>query len=278
MSAFSLRYLGVAGWHLSTPNSSLLIDPYFTRLPLWQVAAGLAIPDPGLIRQHLPPADWILVTHPHYDHAMDVPDAARITRAGVYASPQGTELLAILGVPQEQLFTIQAADRLSCADFEIEVYASPHRRIFGRVPYQGPLKPNLNPPLRAGDYRIRQQFSFLITMGEIRVLIASGIDREPAVEADVLLVGADASREQLQLILNGVRPRVVFPNHWDDMFRPLSKPTCPMIKPPKNILFVPRRIDLEAFAHTVQALQPDTAVVLPDLFQPYDLADLLHDT
>lgn len=271
MTALSLRYLGVAGWHLSTPDSSLVIDPYFTRLSQWRVMTGLAIPDPGLIRQHLPSADWILVTHPHYDHLMDVPEAASITGAGVYASPQGVELLAILGVPQEQLFTIQPGDRLNCGDFEIEAYTSLHRQILGSVPYQEPLKPNLKPPLRAGDYRIRQQFSFLITAGETRVLIASGIDREPVVEADVLLVGADASQEQLRTILGGVRPRMVFPNHWDDMFRPLSKPTRPMIKPPKYILFIPRRIDLQAFAHTVQAIQPGTSVVLPDLFKPYDL-------
>ena len=31
----TLTYLGVAGWQLQAGRSSLLVDPYFTRLPLW---------------------------------------------------------------------------------------------------------------------------------------------------------------------------------------------------------------------------------------------------
>ena len=67
----SLRYLGTAGWHLSMPGSNLLVDPYFTRLSMWRVAAGLAVPAFALVQRYVPPAGWILVTHPHYDHILD---------------------------------------------------------------------------------------------------------------------------------------------------------------------------------------------------------------
>ncbi len=273
--SLTLQYLGVAGWHFQTGQAGLLIDPYVTRLSVWQVLFGRAVPDRALIRRHTPPAGWILVTHPHYDHIMDVPEVARLTGAPVYASSQGCQLLGVLGLPASQVHAVRPGDRLTLGDFKVDVCASRHRIIFGRIPYQGPLRPGLRPPLRASDYRIDRQFSFLVQAGGLRVLVASGIDEEPSVEADLLLVGADATREQLAAILKGVRPRLVMPNHWDDMFRPLSAPVVPMRKPPRRLSLPLKRIDLEGFARLVRELAPGAEVIVPERFRPYRLGDLL---
>ena len=267
-----LRYLGTAGWHLRTAHSSLLVDPYFTRLPLGRMLAGYAVSDRALVEAYTPPADWVLVTHAHYDHLMDVPETARLTGAQVYASPQACELLALQGVPPHQVTVIGAGDRLVLGDFEVEVYPSRHRVIFGHIPYQKPLRPRLKPPLRARDYRFDHLFTFRICAQETRVLVASGIDAEPSVEADVLLVGADASRDQLAVILEGVRPRLVMPNHWDDMFRPLSLPLVPMYRPPKGIIPSLKRIDLAAFERWVREIAPEAQVIVPRLFASYEIA------
>ncbi len=266
-SCVTIRYLGVAGWHLATPHTSLLIDPYFTRMPPLRVAFGRAVPDLALIAAHTPPADAVLVTHPHYDHLMDVPEAARASGARVLASAQGCALLDALGVPGETTQVIAPGDRLEIGDFAVEVYLSTHRTILGRIPYRGPLRVGLRPPLPASDYRIDRQFSFRITAGDVRILIASGIDDEPQVAADVLLVGADASRGQLARILEGVRPRVVMPNHWDDMFRPLSRPVRPMVKPPRGLIPA-GRIDLGAWCGLVEEIAPEARVVVPAWFEP----------
>lgn len=266
-----LRYLGVAGWHLITARSSLLVDPYFTRLPLGKMLFGYAIPDPAVIRAHTPSAGWVLNTHAHYDHLMDVPEIVRLTGGIVYASPQACDLLAIQDVPDFQLEDIHAGDWVVLGDFEVEVYLSRHRTIFGHIPYQKPLPPRLRPPLRARDYCFDYLYTFLISAEEARVLITSGIDAEPSVEADVLLVGADASRDQLAVILEGVKPRLVMPNHWDDMFRPLSRPLLPMHKPPKGLIPSLKRIDLAAFERHVRELAPNAQVIIPRLFESYDL-------
>jgi hypothetical protein len=265
----SLSYLGAAGWHFRAEQASLLVDPYFTRMSMPAILLSRAVADAELISRYTPPADAILVTHPHVDHLMDVPQAARITGAPMYASPQGSDLLEFLGVPPSQIVPIQAGDSLAIGPFEAEVYDSPHRLIFGDVPYHGPLEHGLKPPLRASDYRMDCQFSFLIAVRGLRLLIASGIQCEPPAEADVLLVGADASREQLGRILGATRPRWVLPNHWDDMFRPLDRPARPMITPPSGLMPGLRRIDLQAFARTVCELHPACEVILPDRFKPY---------
>lgn len=267
-----LRYLGVAGWHLTTARSSLLVDPFFTRLPLWQMLFGYAIPDRQAIRAYTPFAVWVLNTHAHYDHLMDVPEIARLTGAIVCASPQACDLLALQDVPDFQLDDIHAGDLMVLGDVRVEVYPSRHRTIFGHIPYQRPLRPHLRPPLRARDYCFDYLYTFHLSAEGVSVLITSGIDAEPSVEADVLLVGADASREQLAVILEGVKPRVVMPNHWDDMFRPLSKPLLPMRQPPKGLIPSLKRIDLTAFERHVREIAPAAQVIIPRLFQSYEIA------
>lgn len=270
-AAATLTYLGVAGWHFRAEPVSLLIDPYFTRLSYVRVALGPAIPDRALIARYTPSADAILISHPHYDHLMDTPEVARLTGAAIYASPQSCELLALGGVPAQQMRPIGPGDRLMLGDCEVEVYPSQHRLIFGRVPLAGALRAGLRPPLSARDYRLDQQFSFRVSAGNLRMLVASGLSHEPPVHADVLLVGADATRPQLSAILAATAPRLVFPNHWDDMFRPLARPPRPMPAPPTGLLPSLRRIDVEAFARTVRDLMPGTEVRVPPLFEPQPL-------
>lgn len=274
MSAITLAYLGTAGWHLSAEDSALLIDPYFTRAGLLRVAVGRLRSDSAAVARYSPPADTLLVSHAHYDHLLDVPEAARLTGGRVHASPQGCALLAALGVPAGQLSVLAAGDWLHAGALSIEVYAARHRRILGRVPFAGPLPARLTPPLPARAYRMDELFSFVVCAGGVRVLVASGLDAEPAAPADVVLVGADASAAQLAAILGAARPRLVLPNHWDDMFRPLSRPTRPMLNPPAR-LALPRRIDLRVWAARVREAAPGARVLIPRPYAPLDLPALL---
>lgn len=266
-----LTYLGVAGWRFRAGDSSLLIDPYFTRLSMLQVLFGHAVPDAQAIAKYTPAAQWILVSHAHYDHLMDVPEAARLAGAQVMASSQSVHLMDILGIDEPHRTCIYPGDMLQCGEFRVEVYESQHRKILGGIPYVGPLAEGLAPPLRARDYRMDRQLSFRITTRDLRVLVASGIEAEPQVKADVLIVGADAARRQLRTLLDATRPRLVLPNHWDDVFRPLSQPLRPMRVPPSSYIPTLRRISLEAFARRVCDLSPKTAVFIPRISWETDI-------
>jgi L-ascorbate metabolism protein UlaG (beta-lactamase superfamily) len=266
-----LTYLGTAGWHLTDGAYHLVIDPYFTRISMRTLVFGRAVPDARLIAQHMPPANALLVTHPHYDHIMDVPEAARITSAPIWASPQGCELLSLLGVPDSQICTMRPGDALPFGPFNVEVRESAHRIVFGSIPYSGPLKEGLRAPLRGGDYRMDMQYSFRISVGDLRILITSGIDDEPELEAEVLLVGADGTRDQLAAILSASKPRLVLPNHWDDMFRPLAQPTRTMMTPPPGRIPIFKRINLDAWARLVRELAPDAEIIIPRLFEAYSI-------
>lgn len=265
-----IQYLGTAGWYFTASGGALLIDPYFTRVPLRRLAFGPLVPDAEMVRRYTPPADWILVSHSHFDHLLDVPVVAQITGAEVYASRQSCDLLRVLGVPPKQMRPIAAGNRLALGPFTVEVYEVPHRQMIGRIPAYGPLREGLAPPLRARDYRMRELFSFRVEAGGVRVLVASGVEREPPVPTDVLLVGADASRAQLARILSAVQPRLVLPNHWDDMFRPLSEPARPSLQMPQTLGLL-RRVDLVAWSAHVREHAPAARVLVPERFRFYDI-------
>jgi L-ascorbate metabolism protein UlaG (beta-lactamase superfamily) len=71
--SLNLRWLGHGGWMVSTGKHTILIDPFLSENP----KAPLACEEV--------PADFILVSHGHFDHIADVPAIAKRTRAQVVA-------------------------------------------------------------------------------------------------------------------------------------------------------------------------------------------------
>ena len=92
-----LTYLGTAGWEITDGKTVVIVDPYFSRLKdntpndrpapedtRPQINQGtLIVPDTAVINAHVRRADYILITHTHPDHALDMPYIARKTGAMV---------------------------------------------------------------------------------------------------------------------------------------------------------------------------------------------------
>src|SRR4051812_45280307 len=73
-----LEWLGVAGYALTYEQTTVLVDPYVSRVPLRSVLLRRrALPDTGLIDRYVRRAAAILVGHTHWDHAVDAPAIAR---------------------------------------------------------------------------------------------------------------------------------------------------------------------------------------------------------
>jgi L-ascorbate metabolism protein UlaG (beta-lactamase superfamily) len=92
-SLVTLRYLGTAGWKISNGAVTVLVDPYVARIngPPPPSGAGspitgdtrpkvgwddIATSDTTPVDSRIPRADYVLVTHTHYDHVLDVPQIA----------------------------------------------------------------------------------------------------------------------------------------------------------------------------------------------------------
>lgn len=71
--AISLTWLGHGGWSIQSTQHTILLDPFISQSP----TATTSIDSLS--------ADYILVSHGHFDHIIDVPDIAKRTGAVVVA-------------------------------------------------------------------------------------------------------------------------------------------------------------------------------------------------
>lgn len=266
------RWLGVAGIELVAAGETLLIDPFVSRQPLWRLLFGRAEPDAALVARHIRRAEAVLVTHAHWDHVLDVPEVARRTGAVVYGSRNTSALLRALGVPAGQTRTLTAGERLALGAFEVDVLPAEHPRILGRPVLVGAIAGSGRRPTRLRDYRMDSDFSFLVKAASWRLLVWSSETPEGAPPADVLFVKPFASQKPVYAeLLRAVRPRVVVPIHWDDFFRPLSRPLRTSYGPPTWSWPPARRVDLSAFGAATARAAPGTRVFVPKIFSTYEI-------
>ena len=267
--SISFRWLGVAGLEFSANNHVILIDPYFTRFTLWKTFFGRVQPNSELVAEKIKHCEFVLITHAHFDHIMDVPEVVRNTGATVLGSPNACRLLNVCGVPQDRIREIKASDKLNLAGFGVEVFSAQHVKLPGYLP--GKLPAVLKPPLHARDYRMDEDFSFLVSVGGQRLLTDPGESPESGVPADVLFLFPHRDEAYCRSVLSRVQPKVVFLTHWDDFFRPLSKPLRTHIQRPTLTSPLPRPINLTKFSEMVKRAFPQTEVIVPEIFRTYEL-------
>jgi L-ascorbate metabolism protein UlaG (beta-lactamase superfamily) len=261
------RWLGVAGIELRVRQRVLLIDPFLTRPPLHRLLSGRVEPNRTLLAEQVQQAEVVLVTHPHWDHLLDVAAIAESTGAFVVGSLNTCRIVAAHGLPSHQIRQVDVGEHLTLGIFHVDVLPGSH----GRTPIDwlinGRLPQHMQPPLRLRDYRMDQCFSFRIEADGLRLLDCPAV----CVAADVLTVGTDVPLATLERLLGRVCPRVVIPVHWDNLFRPLAKGVRPILGPPATWLPPFRRMDPREFARLVARLAPDTRVLVPTALERYDL-------
>jgi L-ascorbate metabolism protein UlaG (beta-lactamase superfamily) len=237
-SALQIAWLGTAGVLLSDGESSLLIDPFVSRPGLAEVAFGAPL-EPrveeiaALIDRLKPPAvGAVLVSHSHYDHAMDAPFFAWRTGALLYGSPSTINVGRGAGLPEERLRPVQPGDELTVGHFHVRFLESRHGpALFGRIPYPGEIEAPLRPPAAASRYRLGDTFSILIEHGATRLLHHGSAGCWPpalaGVRADTVLLGLAGRADTaayLRAVPAAVGARRIIPIHFDDFFEPLDRP------------------------------------------------------
>lgn len=265
----TFRWLGVAGIELRAGDHTLAVDPFLTRPPFVKLLFSRLEPDEVLAAEKLPLCDFILVTHAHYDHLMDVPAVVKNTGAIVLGSPSACQILEVCGVPTDNLRKIRVGDRIGLGNFHVKVLSIRHIRVPGFGSH--PLKPGLKPPLRLWDYQMDEDYAFLVEAINRRILVLGGEKLDGAQEAEVLFTHCFQKRVFYERLLQQVKPSIVIPLHWENLFRPLSRPLRPLWKPSRLGFWLLRRIRLEEFEKTITQLSPHTRVLLPEIFREYPL-------
>lgn len=267
--ALSIRWLGVAGFHIRTSGHSILIDPYFTRVPLRKMLIGKIKPDPALVQPRRFPADAIFVSHAHVDHLLDVPLIAREQGNPVYGSANTCRLLKILELPENQIHLISPDDQVQIGDIQLRVLPSAHIRI--PVFRPGEINEHLHPPLRARQYVMDDDYCFQIRAGGLTILTDPGRVPDQPLPVDVLLLFPFHPPDLLEGILAATQPRWIIPSHWDDFLRPLSSPMKPMLQPPHREWPPIGRADLQKFTRRIEKTAPGVKVIQLSWFEEVEL-------
>ncbi len=284
-----LTYLGTAGWQITNGQTVILVDPYLTRAKVNSPNDGVSPddtrplvtgnsivpPDTAVIDLHIQRANYILLTHTHPDHSLDMPYIARKTGAIVIGTESTGNLARVSGVPETQIKTVKGGDELKLEGFSVRVIASVHG-IFSRPAQSAPnalrLPPmfpaDAKPPIRYGQHVEGGTLAYLIRIGGHQIILFGSMNYiESEIEGlrpDVALIGAMPERRNIddytpRLMRALGNPPLVLPTHWDRFNVPYGVSQQPAVD------------RLQSFIAEVKAASPQTVVIVPEYFQPISL-------
>lgn len=236
-SPISVTWLGTAGLYVAAEKASLLIDPFVTRPPLLRVGLGHRIaPDQRLVdewiaRLGMRDVRFVLVTHAHYDHALDAPAFARVLGTTLVGSSDVLNVGRGQGLPESSLLRASGTLRLDAAPFRVRTLPSRHGRIvLGRIPHPGHVDLPLPVPAPASAFKAGDVYSILVETDQGAFVSHASAAVEPGMfdglHADTVflaLAGRSNTGRYLQQVPVPLGARRIVPTHYDDFFAPLGE-------------------------------------------------------
>lgn len=235
----SVTFLGVATLLIADGDSAVMTDGFFTRPGLARVALGRVSPNVARIEQALTRAgvtalDAVLPVHTHYDHVLDSAVVADRTGAPLVGGESAANIGRGQGLPPDRIRVVIDGEATTCGAFTITHVTSAHCPP-DRFP--GTIREPVTPPARASAYKCGEAWSLLIrhTSGKTALVQGSAGFAAGALaghRADVAYLGVgqlgiqseDYLRRYWDETVRAVGARRVVLIHWDDFFRPLTRP------------------------------------------------------
>ncbi len=236
----TVTWLGVATLLLDDGSTALMTDGYFSRPGLLQVATGTVSPsqprvDGCLARAKVSRLEAVVPVHTHIDHVLDSPLVADRTGARLVGGESAANVGRGYGLPEDRMIVANHDEPVRLGAFDVTLLRSRHSPP-DRFP--GVISAPVTPPVRVSAYRCGESWSTLIhhRPSDRRLLIQGSAG---------FVKGALAGRRAEVVYLGvgqlGVQPRTYIVDywaetvrtvgarrvvliHWDDFFRPLSKP------------------------------------------------------
>lgn len=275
--ALRATWLGVTALLLDDGEHAVMIDPFFTRpRGMLSMALNRAIqPDEEEIQRWLTllkvkKLDAVLVSHSHFDHAMDAGVVARLTGARLVGSKSTLSIGRGAGMDEGRLVEVSNKQPLSFGDFSVTFVESAHAGATGGKPL-GEIAQPLVPPAHYLDYKLGGTYSILVAHPQGRILHHGSAGFVPGAlegqRADVVFLGVsliDEMEPYLRETVDAVGATRVIPVHWDDFTKPLHDGLVPF----------PFAVNLRDFFADMRRLRPSLQVqtMLPErtvlLFPP----------
>ncbi|MCB1265900.1 MAG: MBL fold metallo-hydrolase [Mycobacterium sp.] len=239
-SPLTLTWLGVSTVLVDDGNCAVLTDGFFSRPGLPQVALGKLSPstariDATLARAGIERLVAVLPVHTHYDHALDTAVVAQRTGAVVVGGESAANIARGQGLPEDRIVVATPGMETDFGPFGITLVESEHCPP-DRFP--GTITTPVVPPARASAYRCGEAWSTLLhhRPSGRHLLIQGSAGFVPGAlagrSAEVAYLGvgqlgvqpSDYLTRYWEETVAAVGARRVVLIHWDDFFRPLTKP------------------------------------------------------
>ncbi len=235
-----VTWLGVTTLLIEDGSDALMTDGYFSRPGLLQVAAGKVSPseprvDGCLARAQVTRLQAVVPVHTHFDHVLDSALVADRTTAQLVGGESVTNVGRGYGLPEDRLIVATHGQPIPLGPYDLTLLQSRHSPP-DRFP--GVIGAPVTPPVRVSAYRCGEAWSTLIhhRPSERRMLIqgSAGFVKGALTgqRAEVVYLGVGQLgvlprsyiTEYWSETVRAVGARRVVLIHWDDFFRPLSKP------------------------------------------------------
>ena len=278
-AALYLTHLGAAGWEITDGERVILLDPYLSRLRVTGQFGTYTTPalpgdtrrvfgpdddlvsDTAVVDVHVSRADFILHSHSHFNHTIDMPYIAKKTGATVMGTESTTNLARAGGVPESQLLSVRGGEDYAFGSFSVKVIPSLHSALNGKQFFDSRVVPrDFRGPRRLGTDVEGGTLAYLLRLGGYQILWFGSmnyIEREVAgLRPDVAMIAAARQRLEIyeytpRLMRALGNPRVVFATHWDEQSFPFGASQDARLR------------EAEAFVQEVKAISPRTRVILP---------------
>ena len=290
----SLTHFGAAGWSITDGCTTVLLDPYLSRIRFKGRKYGphdaTEVPgdqrivvnmneaptiDTVTVDARIPRADYVLLSHSHFNHCMDVPYIAQKTGAVVIGTESTASVAQNGGVPEEQTIVVKGGEDLEFPELSLRVIPSLHSplscklyRDFGTIPLQ-------DEPLTLDDYVEGGTLAYLLRFAGRRILLSGSMNyiesEMQGLRPDIAVIASAPPRLDIHdytgRLLRAIgEPPIVIATHWDDQGLPYGAPQDAALSHTKR------------FVEEVKAVNPATTVIVPLHFQTIRIEETIAVT
>jgi L-ascorbate metabolism protein UlaG (beta-lactamase superfamily) len=275
----AVTWLGVSTLLIDDGSSALMTDGFFSRPSLARVGVGKVAPSPArvdgsLARVGIKRLEAVVPVHTHFDHALDSALVADRTGARLVGGESAANVGRGYGLEEARLVVVESGAPIRLGAFDITLVGSRHSPP-DRFP--GTIDQPVVPPVKAAAYRCGEAWSTFVhhRPTDRRLLIqgSAGFVKGSlnGQRADVVYLGVGQLGVQPESYVvdywaetvRTVGARRVVLVHWDDFFRPLSKPL-------RALPYLADDLDVSLRILTGLAERDGVALDMPTVFQRED--------
>ena len=223
VSGITIRWITNSCFEILLPSGKrILTDPYIT-----------GSPNKGFFPAEVTGADYMLITHIHFDHVNDVKELAHKFKSQVFVGDlSAVELCKLCDLPAERICLMRGGEKFEFDDCAIEAITSRHVVLppdgtrFDNRPEMRLLNKQLNRP---GDedgpfwYGCLEQLNYLITAQDgTSILLWGGqatedqFNRLRGLKPTIAIVQATGNLpEKISKLVGAIGAQIAIPHHHD---------------------------------------------------------------